>query len=154
MRNLGKELRAKLPPREETKREERPDVSENIERKVYVTNINPETTLEALKDLIGSVGAIAFAKFTYKGFKVRKASIEFEKEESVKKAIEKFNETVLEEFKLEVAEFVLKEREPRAPRERKERTEKPRDSGPRDAKPRGGARGGDNQAPRERQPRR
>lgn len=86
MRNLGKELRAKE-PREETKGEVR-DVAENIERKVYVTNINPETTLDQLKDLIGKAGAIAFAKFTYKGFKVRKASIEFESEDSVQKAID------------------------------------------------------------------
>lgn len=86
MRNLGKELRAKE-PREETKGEVR-DVAENIERKVYVTNINPETTLDQLKDLIGKAGTIAFAKFTYKGFKVRKASIEFESEDSVQKAID------------------------------------------------------------------
>jgi len=70
-------------PREERKSEEkeyrdRPDVSENIERKIYVTNVSPDTTLKQLEDYFGQIGAISFAKFTYKGYKVRKASIEFE----------------------------------------------------------------------------
>ena len=64
---------------------------------------------------------------------MRKASIEFEKKDSVQAAIKKFDKTTLNEYELSVAEFVLKEkkapveraakaeRKPRAPRtERKE----------------------------------
>ena len=87
LRNVSKEIRATMPKTEESKGGQTPlppRVDENIDRKVYVTNVSPETSLEQLKEYLGGAGTISFAKFTYKGFKMRKASIEFEKKESVK----------------------------------------------------------------------
>jgi len=57
---------------------------------------------------------------------MRKASIEFEKKESVKAAITKFNETKLKDFELTVQEFTVKEkveRKPREPREPRAKTD-------------------------------
>lgn len=142
LRTVGKELRAAM-PKKEGETPERPDVSENIEKKVYVVGISAESTLEEVKEFFAPAGTIAFAKFTYKGFKMRKASIEFEKEESVKVAIEKFNQKTLNEAELTVSEFVLKAREDRPPRERKPRaisakaaSKQPREEKKQEEKPR------------------
>jgi len=98
-----------------------------------VTNVSPDTTLEQLKDHFAKAGTIAFAKFTYKGFKMRKASIEYEKVESVKSAISQFNETKLHESELTVQEFVVKEKtekKERAPRAKSAAEPKAREAKP------------------------
>jgi len=59
---------------------------------------------------------------------MRKASIEFEKKETVKAAITKFNQTKLKDFELTVQEFLVKEKTERKPRAKTElRERKPRD---------------------------
>lgn len=57
---------------------------------------------------------------------MRKASIEFEKKESVKQAIAKFNDTKLKEHEIKVDEFVLKEKAPREPRKPRAKTAEPK----------------------------
>ena len=67
--------------------------------------------MDEIKQYFGKIGAIAFAKFTYKGQAVKKASIEFEKEASVKKAIDSLNGKTLSNNKLEVQPFIFKEKQ-------------------------------------------
>ena len=102
-----------------------------------MTNISPETSLEELREHIKSAGAIANAKFTYKGYKMRKAAIEFEKTESVKQVINKFNQTKLKEHELTIQEFQVKERAERPPRKPRSKTAENRETPKPAEKPKG-----------------
>lgn len=132
LRTVGKEIRIRDgPARDENKT---PGETVTVENKIYVVGLSPDATLEQVEEHFKAAGAIANTRFTYKGFKMRKASIEYEKQASVQAAITQFNLQKFQDFELTVSEFVLKERAERPERpERKPRAAKEGEVRPRKA---------------------